>query len=106
MKSAIEILKKTNYKILPSRILTPDLYDAPPESMQSKRAVLLGLSPMLTDAEKQKKIDGELCTKFTRCTSYKGKGRCGQFEYFDLDTQSVMEYENYQKRYARNILYS
>ena len=76
----------------------PDLYKFPSSSIESKKELLISLSPMLTNAENQRKIDIEICEKFTRCRSSKAKGRYSCYEYTDIDTQLVVGYDDFEKR--------
>ncbi len=94
------IQDNTNYPILPVRIMRPELYEFPPESMNSKKKLLLSLTPMLTDNEAQRKFDIAACEDFTRCRSSKGKARFSNFEYTDLDTGLKVSFEEYERRCA------
>ena len=82
----------------------PDQYQYPSSSIESKKELLISLSPMLTNAENQRKVDIELCEQFTRCRSSKGKGRYSCYEYTDIDTQLLVDYDEFERRYCSLIL--
>ncbi len=90
-----EVLVKSNYRLIPLRMMNPENYTHPPKSMESKKALLLSLSPMLAEAEKQQKSDVAACQKFTGCSSNKGKGRHSSYEYRDLNS-TIVEPEEYE----------
>lgn len=83
---------------MPTRILRPDLYEHPVDSFDAKKALLHSLSPMLSDSESQRKQDSQACESFTRCKSSKTRGPRQIYEYIDVDTQSLVEYAEYEKR--------
>ena len=92
------ILRTSNYKILPSRMLRPELFDHPAHSLEGKKKLLLSLSPMLTDNETQRKADITACEEFTRCKSGKGKGRLANYEYIDMDTNQALDHAEFERR--------
>eukprot|EP01038_Epipyxis_sp_PR26KG_P004967 gene4967-6946_t len=100
----LHILQNTNYKILPSRLLLPNQFIHPHESLEAKKSLLISLTPMLSDAENQRNRDVQLCEEFTRCKSGKGKGRYSCYEYTDIDSQIVIPYEDYESRYMIFIM--
>ena len=67
---ATEIAKKihinTDYKLLPSRTVYPELFTLPASSLESKKSLVLSLSPMITEGEKQRLYDAGECEKYTR----------------------------------------
>ena len=48
--------------------------------------------------QNQRKVDIELCEQFTRCRSSKGKGRYSCYEYTDIDTQLVVDFDEFERR--------
>lgn len=97
------ILHSSNYRILPTRMLRPDLYDHPSSSLEGKKKLLLSLSPMLTDNEAQRKADISACEEFTRCRSGKGKGRLCNYEYTDLDTNVTIDHAEFERRFVSTL---
>jgi hypothetical protein len=95
----IKIMTNTNYKLLCSRILHPNLFLYPPNSLESKKQLLFSLSPMLSEAESQRLKDTMECENFTRCKWGKAKTKSSSYEYIDIDTQNVIQYEDYEKRF-------
>lgn len=93
------MLEQTKYKLLPSRYTHPELYLHPSSSIESKRALLLSLSPMLTNGENQRIKDVKACTDYTRCVVEKSKKRNASYEYLDIDTNDKIEYNEYERRY-------
>ena len=92
------ILTGSNYPILSTRLLRPENYLHPPTSLEAKKALLISLSPMLTDAEEQRVKETTACEAFTRCKSGKGKGKYSSYEYTDVDVQCKVEFAEYEKR--------
>lgn len=99
---AMTVYKETNYILLPARMREPDSFVHPASSLESKKAVLLSLSPMLTDAERQRKGDSIEVETFTRCRVDKGRDRSSYYDYIDIDTNLIVDPIEYQRRY---ILY-
>ena len=58
----------------------------------------MSLKPMINDAEIQRHHDAKLCTDFTRCVVGKGKSKTVAFEYTDIDTESLISADEYEKR--------
>mmetsp|Transcript_2055 Transcript_2055/g.3236 ORF Transcript_2055/g.3236 Transcript_2055/m.3236 type:complete len:663 (-) Transcript_2055:166-2154(-) len=100
---AKKILVNTNYRLLSTRLVHPELYEFPKSSVEAKKALLLSLSPMLKDADEQKKKDSAACEAFTRCRSIKGKGSYGIYEYIDVDIQLRVDFPEFEKRYMLYI---
>ena len=96
---ARNVFKGSNYRLLSTRLIHPELFEFPSSSLEAKKALLLSLSPMLKEAEEQKKKDSAACESFTRCRSAKGKGSYGVYEYIDVDTQLRVEFSDFERRY-------
>ena len=67
--------------------------------VESKKILLMSLKPMINDAEIQRHHDAKLCTDFTRCVVGKGKSKTVAFEYTDIDTESLISADEYEKRW-------
>ena len=93
-----DIVHRTNYRILPTRNLYPEQFPLPAASLEAKKAILVALSPMLTEAEGQRQTDVRACEEFTRCKVGKGRGRFSSYEYTDFDLQCVVSVEEYERR--------
>lgn len=93
-----DIMKRTNYRIMPSRSMFPEQFPLPAASIEAKKAILISLSPMLTDAESQRQSDVLACEVYTRCKVGKGRGRYSSYEYTDVDVNSVISVKEYEKR--------
>jgi hypothetical protein len=87
----------SKYPLNSSSVLYPEQFPHPKGSIDAKRSVLISLSPMLTQAEEQRKKDTKDCEEFTRCRSTKGKGR-SSYEYIDLDTTFKVDFEEFERR--------
>mmetsp|Transcript_9522 Transcript_9522/g.14327 ORF Transcript_9522/g.14327 Transcript_9522/m.14327 type:complete len:385 (-) Transcript_9522:117-1271(-) len=96
---ARKISEFSDYNILPSCFLFPEQFPHPKNSLEAKKAILLSMTPMLTDAETQRKKVSESCKDFTRCRVGKSQGRSSSYEYFDIDTDTQISVEEYCKRY-------
>ena len=96
---ARNVFKGSNYRLLSTRLIHPELFEFPSSTLEAKKALLLSLSPMLKEAEEQKKKDSAACESFTRCKSIKGKGSYGVYEYIDIDTQLRVEFSDFERRY-------
>jgi hypothetical protein len=59
---------------------------------------------MITDAEAQRQFDTNQCQDFTRCTVGKCKNKSAAFEYTDIDMESIISSEEYEKRYIQSQL--
>ena len=90
-----------SYGLLPARQLQPEAFQHPSGALESKKAVLIGLAPMLDDAEKQRKIDVASCEALTRCRIVSKRTRSSWYQYSDLDTSHVIDPSEYQERYLR-----
>lgn len=94
------VLEETGYHILPNRTIDPTQYSYPSHSIESKKAVLLSLGPMLTKADGDRKQEVQACENFTRCKVMKVKGnREMAFSYTDLDSDCGVSHEEYEMRY-------
>lgn len=92
------ILDDINYPILPKRILTPEAFQLPPNTVAAKKALLHSMTPMLTEGEHQRKIDTTKCEEFTRCRVEKNKIRASCYDYVDIDTNLRISGTEYTKR--------
>lgn len=97
------ILSGSKYPILSTRLLKPEAYLYPASSLEAKKALLLSLSPMLSDAEEQRQKETSACESFTRCKSGKGKGKFACYEYTDVDVKCTVDFAEYEKRYIMYI---
>lgn len=88
----------TAYPILSRRLLCPNDYQYPSSSLEGKKALLMSLSPMLTEAEEQRKKETSACENFTRCKAGKGKGKFSGYDYIDIDVKSSVDFDEYEKR--------
>jgi hypothetical protein len=61
---------------------------------------------MISDAEAQRQFDTNQCQDFTRCTVGKCKSKSAAFEYTDIDMESIISSEEYEKRYLWSLLIS
>lgn len=66
-------------------------------SVENRREILMGLSPMLTDADNQRKQEVEACEVYTKCRSSKVRSR-NAYEYIDLESSRVIEFAEYERR--------
>lgn len=53
---------------------------------------------MISDAEVQRQFDTKQSTDFTRCIVGKCRNKTAAFEYTDIDTESTISHEEYEKR--------
>lgn len=53
---------------------------------------------MISDAETQRQFDSNQSKEFTRCVVGKSKSKTAVFEYTDIDTETVITPEEYEKR--------
>jgi hypothetical protein len=100
---ASSILKETQYPVLPARVLSPTSFNFPPNSLESKKALLISMTPMLTEGENQRKFETKECEEFTRCRVEKSKLRASSYEYIDLDTNSRISGDDYTQRFVFSI---
>ena len=98
-----EVFESTKYKLLSSRTIYPDKFEYPSQSVQGKKELLLSLSPMLLEAEAERKRETAECEQFTRCRVGKGKGRYSCYEYTDIDVGDVVDLAEYTNRYLKFI---
>lgn len=66
--------------------------------VDAKRTLLLGMTAMVSDAEKQRQIDCKLCEDSTKCRVEKSKNKAFPYTYVDIDTGCTIEAEEYEKR--------
>lgn len=69
----------------------------------AKRTLLLGMTGMIADAEKQRKQDALACEAFTKCKAEKSRYKNPVFVYSDIETGNVVASEEYEQRYC-NVL--
>lgn len=100
---ASELLSRTNYKIMSTR-LCKESNPYALGSMEAKRATLLSLSPMLTEAEEERKKEVGACEAFTRCKANKTRTKSSSYEYIDIDTGMKIDYAEYERRYMMFIM--
>lgn len=94
------VLDETGYHIMPNRIIDPSQYSHPSHTVESKKALLVSLGPMLTKAEGDRKQVLQACEAFTRCKVAKVKGnREMSFSYRDIDNACEVSHEEYEMRY-------
>jgi hypothetical protein len=92
------IHQDSDYPILPTRQIFPENYKHSITSLESKKALLMSMQPMLSAAEKQRKIDSELLENFTRCKVGKNRARSSTYEYLDFDTNLRISGKEYSRR--------
>lgn len=92
------IHEDTQYPLLPTRQIYPENYQHAITSLESKKALLMSMQPMLSAAEKQRKIDSDLLEKFTRCKVGKSRVRSSTYEYLDFDTNLRISGKEYSRR--------
>jgi hypothetical protein len=93
-----QILSNTNYRLVTSRLLFPEEFLHPIETIEGKKYLIISLTPMLTASEEQRKRDTLDCEQFTRCKSNKVRGRAS-YEYVDVDTSQKVGYDDFEMRY-------
>lgn len=93
-----QILAGSTYPILSRRLLCPNDYLYPSSSLEGKKALLMSLSPMLSEADEQRQKETAACENFTRCKSGKGKGRFSCYDYTDIDVKCQVDFAEYEKR--------
>jgi hypothetical protein len=92
------VKENCSYNLLPLRLLQPEAFQHSPETIESKRALLLSLGPMLDNAEKQRKIDVSYCASLTRCRIESKRTRMSWYQYCDLDSRVVIDPSEYEHR--------
>lgn len=90
----------TQYKIIPSRVLQPLDYNYPINSLESKKALLLSMTPYIGEAETQRRHDANEVETFTRCKVGKEKNKSSNYEYTDIDTKMIISPQEYKHRYV------
>ena len=93
-----DLLKESTYPILSRRLLRPNDYLYPSSSLEGKKALLVSLTPMLAEAEEQRKKETSACENFTRCKAGKGKSKFSGYDYVDIDVKSSVDFAEYEKR--------
>jgi hypothetical protein len=91
------IHKSTRYVMLPNRRLYPENFPYPSESIQSKKQLLMTISPVLETSEKERKQEVDDCEQYTRCRVVRSNR--AYFEYVDTDHNTYVEYPEYERRY-------
>ncbi len=74
----------------------PENYLLSPNSLEGKKQILTNITPKIMESEKERKKEVENCEKFTSCKV--NKGAKGTIEYFDLDIDSNIQHDEYEKR--------
>lgn len=97
------IHSETDYALLPTRQIYPENFKHPITSLESKKALLMSMQPMLSAAEKQRKTDSELLENFTRCKVGKSRARSSTYEYLDFDTNLRISGKEYSRRYVNAV---
>lgn len=92
------IHEKTTYKLMAERLMLPEKFYHPIGSAENRREILMGLSPMLNDADTHRKQEVEACETFTKCKSSKVKTR-NSYEYIDVVTMQAVDFTEYERRY-------
>lgn len=90
----------SDYPLLPTRQIFPENYQYSITSLESKKALLMSMQPMLSAAEKQKRVDSDELEKFTRCKVGKSRVRSSTYEYLDFDTNMRISGKEYSRRYG------
>lgn len=83
--------------MMSERLMLPDRFHHPIGSVENRREILVGLSPMLTDADSQRKQEVEACEKFTKCKSSRVRNR-NTYEYIDVVTSKAVDFCEYERR--------
>ena len=100
MSIARELQTNSTYPLFSNQILHPEQYQHKSSTLDGKRALLVSLAPMLTEAEKQRQADGAACELATQCKSVKVKSRGsgGLYEYYDIATHVKVPHQEFEKR--------
>ena len=98
-----KIFEDTSYKLLSSRYVYPHQFIHSPASVEGKKEILLRLSPMLIQAEKERQRDYEECQQHTRCKIGKGNTKNCTYVYTDIDTKEIITSEEYKRKYVDYI---
>ena len=88
------------YPLFSNQILNSDKYQHKSSTLEGKRALLVSLAPMLTEAEKQRQADGAECERATCCKSVKLRGKgCGSiYEYYDISSNVKVPHHEFERR--------
>lgn len=92
------IQKTTNYSLLSSRPTS--------SSFESKKELLLSISPSLQIADKIRKNEEWERQEFTRCRVIKSSKKHVYYEYIDIDTKMTLRPEDYENRYVLRFICS
>jgi hypothetical protein len=92
------ILAGSSYPILSRRLLCPNDYLYPSSTIEGKKALLMSLSPMLSEADTERQKEAAACESFTRCKSGKGKSKFAGYDYTDIDVKCQVDFAEYEKR--------
>jgi hypothetical protein len=76
----------------------PDRFKYPISSLEAKKDILGGMTPMLAEAESVRKADIDRCEQFTRCRVEKSRLRSASYQYIDIDTDLVVSSAEYSRR--------
>ncbi len=95
---AKSIYDNTSYRLVNSRLIMPENFHHPLNSLEAKKSLVISLTPMLTGAEEQRKKDTEECENFTRCKSVKCRSGRSSYVYIDVDTNTKVDYSEYESR--------
>jgi hypothetical protein len=95
---AKKIYEMSEYMMVPKRFVYPERFPHENNSLDAKKALVLGLTPMLTEAEAERKIETAKSEDFTRCKVGRGRGKSSSYEYFDMDTKMRVSVEEYSRR--------
>eukprot|EP01033_Poteriospumella_lacustris_P000720 gene723-510_t len=82
--------------------MLPEKFYHPIGSAENRREILMGLSPMLNDADTHRKQEIEASENFTKCKSSKVKTR-NSYEYIDVVTLKAVDFTEYERRYIRFV---
>ena len=95
---AKRLQRRTKYVPMPNRFMHRENFPHAVDSLESKRQILVMITPMLEDSEKVRKADVGECERFTRCRVERSPDR-GAFEYVDVDSGVPIDLAEYESRY-------
>ena len=67
--------------------------------VETRKALLQTLSPLLTQAENARKTDHEIIEGHTRCNIERVKNKSCAYQYTDIDNGNYVAPSEYEKRY-------
>ena len=70
-----------------------------PVPVETRKALLQTLSPLLTQAENARKTDHEIIEGHTRCTIERVNNKSCAYKYTDIDNGNHVAPSEYEKRY-------